>query len=270
MTDNMDVYFSGRKLYGDDFTAEQLEKWYEEEREGYAGEVAAKNIEYTYNYHELNKIKLYGNVKIEQGARALGIGSAYGNEFFPILDRLGHLTIIDPSDEFSSHTALQGTPVVYRKPTLDGTMDFPNGHFDLITAFGALHHIANVSNVIAECYRCLRPGGHMLIREPIVTQGDWRQRRGALTKNERGIPIALMKGIVTGCGFTIEKSSLFDFAPFTRAMHQLGVPAFTNPITTHIDHFLSLLFSFNTKYHRTTFFEKFGPASLSLVLRKPN
>lgn len=262
-------YFVGEKLYGDDFTEDQLRMWYEEEQEGYSGHVLSRQNEYRYHYHELNRFHLFRHVNIPSDAKAIGLGSAYGHEFIPIADKLSKITIIDPSDEFATHEQLNGTPLEYHKPALNGKLDFPDNYFQLATSMGALHHIANVSAVLIEFYRCLAPNGCMLIREPIVTQGDWRKPRRGLTKNERGIPYRLMQEIVTNIGFRIEHYALFDFAPFTRIMADMGTPAFTSPLATRLDWLLSLLFAFNTKYHRTSLIERFGPASLALVLRKP-
>jgi SAM-dependent methyltransferase len=269
MTADMREYFAGNRLYGDDFTEEELRAWYDGESEGYAQEVLASRSAYRYHYHELNRFHLFRRVTIPQGAHALGLGSAYGHEFLPVADRLSKITIIDPSDEFAAHGALEGIPLEYRKPAVDGRMDFPDNHFQFATSMGAMHHIANVSTVMGELYRCLVPGGFMLFREPIVTQGDWRQPRRGLTKNERGIPRRLMQQIATGAGFKIDYAGLFDFAPFTRAMASVGRPAFTSAIATRVDRILSLLFAFNTRYHRTRLIERFGPASLAMVLRKP-
>ena len=266
---SVEDFFAGNMLYGDDFSEEQLNVWYEEEKEGYSGVVLSKQEVYRYHYHELNLFHLFRHANIPQGANAIGLGSAYGDEFIPITNRLSKITIIDPSDKFAEHETLNGTPLEYRKPNLNGKLDFPDKHFHLATSMGALHHIANVTTVLREFHRCLTPGGYMLIREPIVTQGDWRHPRRGLTKNERGIPYRLFKSIVTDVGFQIEHSALFDFAPFTRIMAELGIPAFTNPFTTRADRLLSLLFSFNTKYHRANFIQRFGPASLALVVRKP-
>lgn len=271
VSDNsIDDYFSGNILYGDDFSEAQLYAWYEEEKEGYSGIALSHREVYKYHYHELNIFHLFKHIKIPLGANAIGLGSAFGDEFIPIAECLSKITIIDPSDKFGEHEALNGTPLEYCKPNPNGRLDFPDNNFQIATSMGALHHIANVTTVLREFYRCLVPGGYMLIREPIVTQGDWRYPRRGLTKNERGIPYELLKMIVTNVGFRIEHSALFDFAPFTRMMAELGSPAFTNPFATRVDRLFSLLFSFNTKYHRSKFIQRFGPASLALVIRKPS
>jgi len=175
---------------------------------------------------------------------------------------------LDPSSEFAAHHVLEGIPVTYLAPRIDGVMDFPDNSFDLITCFGVLHHIANVSKVLAECYRCLIPGGVMLCQEPIVAQGDWRRPRPGLTKNERGIPLAVFDKMVRDAGFLVERKSLFDFSPFVRLMHNIGLPVFANPVTTRIDSVLARVFSFNTRYFRVKLLEKIGPASAFFVLRK--
>jgi len=262
-------FFLGKKLYGDDFNEDQLKIWWEEEREGYSRIVASRQDEYRYQYHALNRFHLFRHVRIPLGAHALGLGSAFGYEFLPIIDRLSKVTIIEPSEKFKQKTVLKGIAFEYRKPRIDGQLEFPENHFQLAISMGVLHHIANVSAVLREIYRCLAPDCYMLIREPIVTQGDWRNSRNGLTKNERGIPYGLFQEILLNIGFRIEYCSLFDFTPFTRAMAMLGKSAFNSSFATLIDWLLSRLFSFNTKYHRTRLIERFGPASVAIVACKP-
>jgi hypothetical protein len=49
-------YFSGKKLRGDDFSLEEIEKWFEDEKEGYANLGSKNKDNYQYVYHELNKL----------------------------------------------------------------------------------------------------------------------------------------------------------------------------------------------------------------------
>lgn len=262
------LYLSGARLFGDDFNADALRVWYEAEQDGYASTLASNSHPYAYPYHALNAQHLFSKAHIPSGTRAIGVGSAYGDEFIPVVDKLSSVTIIDPSDEFASKPRISGCPVIYRKPRLDGHLEFPESHFNLATAFGALHHIANVSTVVNEICRCLTPGGYMLLREPIVTQGDWRKPRRGLTKYERGIPKPLLIEIVKKAGFVIEHQTLCDFAPLSRAMFLLGHQTFSHSWSTRLDRHLSKMFSFNTKYHRQTLLQKLGPSSIALVLKK--
>ncbi len=267
MDANIETYFSGEKLYGDDFSLEQLEKWYEEEAEGYSGLVKESKPAYAYVYHELNNMHGFRHATLPKNCSALGIGSAYCEEFLPILPHLDHITSLDPSKHFTIDR-LRDVPVTLMQPSVDGKMPFLDDHFDIITCFGVLHHIANVTFVLGECFRVLKPGGIMFVREPIVSMGDWQQPRKALTKNERGIPFDLFIDMVKKQQFTIAKLTLFDFPPLGRLLSHFGVSTFAQRSTTVLDHAFSKIFAFNIKYHRVTTLDKFGPASVYLVLHK--
>src|SRR5438093_3148409 len=45
-------------------------------------------------------------------------------------------------------------------------LPFSNSAFDLIAACAALHHIHNLSNTLAEIFRCLSPEGRVIFCEP--------------------------------------------------------------------------------------------------------
>ena len=49
----MNEFFSGKKLYGDNFNLNQIKKWYDDEKEGYSELISLKK--YFYGYYELNK-----------------------------------------------------------------------------------------------------------------------------------------------------------------------------------------------------------------------
>jgi ubiquinone/menaquinone biosynthesis C-methylase UbiE len=105
---------------------------------------------------------------------------------------------------------------IYVKPNISEKMNFPNNSFDLITCFGVLHHIPNVSYVIKEIYRVTNKIGFVLIREPVVSRGDWRKPRAFLTNKERGIPWDIRKEIIYESGFKIVKETLFGFPVIPR------------------------------------------------------
>lgn len=68
--------------------------------------------------------------------RALGLGSAYGEEYLSIVERI---TILYPSDVFPV-ASIKGASVVYRKPLPSGGAPFSDGAFDLVLCFGVPHH----------------------------------------------------------------------------------------------------------------------------------
>lgn len=262
-------YLSGSALYGDDFGPDQLAAWYAGEREGYAGEVAKREEAYRYKYHALNWSGGFKHLAGRTGLKVLGIGSAYGDELLPIAPQAASFDIIEPSEEFSRNREIAGVPATYHKPREDGLFDLPDNSFDVITSFGVLHHIANVSTVVRECFRVLKPGGLFLTREPIVSMGDWRQRRPGLTVNERGIPYDIFMDIMKSAGFEIRQAKLCDFGPFVRVIDNMGMDCFGSRPLTMIDRGLSMMFSFNRRYHRQRLLQKFGPASVFFVVRKP-
>lgn len=268
MKDDISIYLSGEKLYGDDFTNSEMEEWYTDEAEGYANLGAKVKKEYNYAYHELNNQHAFKFIRNREFKEALGIGSAYGDELKPIINNINKITILDPSDAFSDVQLISDTPCEYVKPSSDGDMRFENGKFDLVTSLGVMHHVPNVSHVISECYRCLNAGGVMLLREPIVSMGDWTKPRTGLTRRERGIPLHILKEIVLNAGFKIRKESLCVFPLIPILAGKAGVAAYNNYALTLADSFLSKMFSWNIIYHRTKFHEKFAPASVYYVLEK--
>ncbi|RRQ21641.1 class I SAM-dependent methyltransferase [Thiohalobacter thiocyanaticus] len=268
MTDEYTDYLRGEKLYGDDFQAEDIHKWFMDEAEGYANLGAKKKAAYKYVYHRLNIHHAFRHLKGAHFSKALGIGSAYGDEFIPIIKQIRQIFILDPSDAFADVREIFGTSCSYIKPNPEGTMPFENNQFDLITSLGVMHHIPNVSYVMSECFRCLDRGGIMLLREPIISMGDWRKPRHGLTKRERGIPIDILDDIIGRSGFKIRRRAFCVFPLIPKLTSKLHIAAYNNSLITTADALLSRAFSWNMKYHRTKLHEKFAPASAYYILSK--
>ncbi len=104
-------YFSGDELWGDDFAAGQIAEWFDHEREGYANLGAARESSAdSYGYHALNVAHGFQHLPDHRFSRVIGMGSGYGGEFLPIIDRIDRLTIIEPSASLRSHR-LRGVPI---------------------------------------------------------------------------------------------------------------------------------------------------------------
>jgi SAM-dependent methyltransferase len=266
--DDLAPYFSGEKLYGDSFTPAQISEWFADEAEGYADLRVRGDQSYEYRFHELNRSHAFRFLDGRDFGEALGIGSAFGEEFRPIADRISRITILDPSDAFANVTEILDTPCEYRKPATSGDLEFDENRFGLITSLGVLHHIPNVSHVLAECYRCMRPGGVFLLREPIVSMGDWRKPRAGLTKRERGIPLGILDRTLADIGYKVVRRSYCMFSPIQKMANVLRITAFNNSLVTSADSLFSRAMAWNYVYHRTRALEKLGPASIYYVLEK--
>jgi SAM-dependent methyltransferase len=266
----MEAYWSGEQLYGDDFSPQEIERWYADEKEGYADLISGENIPYRYHYHEVNKKYGFNYLPPKSYGRVLGIGSAYGEEFVPILSCIGQLFILEPSDVLS-RSFVGGIQPRYVTPHESGQMDFPSDFFDLIVCFDTLHHIPNVSYVLSEAYRCLKKGGYFLIKEPVGSMGDLRHPRPGLTKRERGIPYRFFLQVFDKLGFNIlHQSTFFTMTSFLerKTRNLFSKPIFSYRSYLWFDQALSWIFRRNLVYHPRNRWQRIGPSSAFFVLSK--
>ena len=267
----MDQYLSGKLLYGDDFTLEQINAWYEDEKEAYANLGANDSAKYFYEYQALDKIYFLNYLpKNIELTNVLGIGSAYGHEFLPLIDQIKNLYIIEPSDQLVSEKL--GTVIPkYSKPNINGKLDFEDNMFDMITCFSVLHHIPNVSFVLSEVYRCLKPGGYLLLREPINSMGNWNEPRPGLTKRERGIPLQIFDQVIGDLKFDVINKKLgFCMTYFFQRRFQFlfKKPIYSYSLYLKFDSILSSIFSKNIVYHPKNKLQRIGPSYVYYLLRK--
>ncbi len=101
-----------------------------------------------------------------QGKRVLEIGAGVGSDARQIICRGAIYTGINvdrASTEAAAHAlwvfSLPGTAL-----QCDATsLGFPDNAFDVVYAFGVLHHIPEAQKAIAEIHRVLKPGGDLLV-----------------------------------------------------------------------------------------------------------
>jgi SAM-dependent methyltransferase len=258
---------SGQRLYGDDFSEDAIQAWFEDEKEGFADLGAKNQASYCYEYHGLNLLHGFRYLPTKTYRHTLSVGGAYGEELRPFLRNIKAITILEPSGAFATES-LEGVPVEYARPHPTGIMPFKDETFDLATCFGCLHHIPNVSAVLRELYRCIKAGGFALIREPIISMGDWRLPRRGLTKRERGIPLPVFRMLITKAGFSIEKETLCGFPLTSRIGGVLVTHHYNSHMMVRIDQFLARMFVRNYRYHPATFIQKFIPTVAAYVLKK--
>jgi len=266
----MNEFLNGEKLYGDDFTSEQIRKWYEEESEGYADLGSKDKSKYRYFYHEINKLHGFSKIKSGHFENVLGFGSAWGYEFEPIIRKIENLTIVEPSDNLRNNR-IGGLVPDYVKPEINGKLTFKNDSFDLITCFGTLHHIPNVSFVIRELIRVLKPGGYLLMREPIISMGDWNLPRPGLTKNERGIPVSFFEKIFKEEPVVVISRD-YCFTITSLIQRTIGKlfkkPVYAFKLYVIFDKIFSASLKWNVKYFAVNKMSRISPSSVFYVIRK--
>lgn len=260
-------YLSGKSLYGDDFSIEHIARWYAQEAEAYSDIYSEKDKENGFEYRHITTLHAYQYIQhIAHFSSVLGFGASWGFELIPLIEKIGKLFIIDSSEQTVSEQLGTIYPR-YSKPNISGKIDFDDNTFDLITCFGVLHHIPNVSFVFSELCRTLSPNGYLLIREPIRSLGDWRIKRDGLTPNERGLPDRIFNDMIQKSGMKIIAK---NYCHVSRGFFQklLGKRFSSSKTYCLMDKYLSKALAGNIHYHPTCFIEKLAPSIVFYVLKK--
>jgi len=259
-------YYSGRKLFGDDFSLEEIREWYGLEEnacfENYdQGRKRMPNND-VLHWKAGYRLTLEGRPGL---GKVMGLGSGNGEEFRPVRNLIEHLYIVESAQGYFQNDA----STTYAKAHIDGRLDFPDGFFDTVVNIAVLHHVPNVSYVLGELFRVLKPGGFCLIKEPITTLGAWHcPRKGGLTPCERGFPRELLDDMVRRAGFEIVQKTYFEFPPLRR-LRDRGVDLYNSGFWTGLDRWLCRLMDWNYRYHRRNWFHRLAPSYAFLVLKKP-
>lgn len=257
-------FAKGEKLYGDNFPRKEIEEWFKDEAEGYSSLI---DESYSYEFHEFNKIHGFSKLPSKTFfSKTMGFGAAFGDELLPVIHKIGKIIIIEPSKKMRREK-LQNKKIEYIEPKWNNAIPFRKNNFDLITCFGVLHHIPNVSFVFGELSRALKKGGYLLVREPIVSMGDWNYPRRGLTKRERGIPLSFFEKLIAENNLEVVSRRKVMF-PLIRRFEHLGIKPYNSKMLVMADYLFSILFSWNDKYHSTNLFQKLRPQSVFYVLKK--
>jgi hypothetical protein len=126
--------------------------------------------------------------------------------------------------------------------------------------------VANVSSVLAELRRCLAPGGHLLLREPVTSMGDWRRPRPGLTGNERGLPLPWLDRTLAGLDLEVVHRALCLHGLTNLAARRAGRPLIASRAVVAADDLLCRLTAARLTYHAVTPVQKLRPTNVFLVL----
>jgi SAM-dependent methyltransferase len=260
---SFEKYSDGKTLYGDDFSPDKIEAWFRDEQSGYY-RLAEKREPGKYGYHALNWRHGFRHLPPLRFEHVLGIGSAFGDEFQPVLGRAKNVTVLEPAEGF------QNPKFEYVKPNASGRMPFADNTFDLVTCFGVLHHIPNVSTVVREMARCTKTGGWLLIREPNHSMGNWEKPRRGLTRRERGIPLPIIRKIIADADLQIvhQRRCMFSLTARLQPLLPKERAVYNTTWITALDDYLCNLPIWSGKYHATNLIQRFRPWAVFLVLQK--
>lgn len=265
---DLDKFFSGSEIYGDDLPEDELLKWYVDEKEAYASMYVTTPTSYRYPYHALNWHHALRFLNDERFENALGIGSAFGDEFEPIAGKIEQLTIVESSRTYNNDAKLLKNAKIIEPGRL-GALPLPDSNFDLVFCLSVLHHLPNISFVANEISRVLKPGGLFISREPIVSMGDWRHPRRGLTPRERGLPLAPFLVALRKAGLTQVRQSYCVFGGFERVCRVFSITSpYSSRVLVNLDAALCRMFRWNSVYHSTSAFRKLRPTATYLTCRK--
>jgi SAM-dependent methyltransferase len=266
---------SGRTLYGDSFSSDQIREWYDSEVTGYFDllsnhyKITDEDNKYDYEYDALNQFHAIGSLLSRQFDTCLALGCAAGDDIAPLAPVVQRFIAIEPAEKWW-HNDIGGKPAIYMKPSAIGDIELDSATVDLATSFGVLHHIPNVSHVVGEIARVLKPGGLFVLREPISSMGDWRKARAGLTANERGLPIEWFESLARTTGFKILARHACMFGPLSTITTKLGISLpFSRMPIVKLDWLISEAFRWNARYWRDTFAKKLAPGSAFWILERP-
>jgi SAM-dependent methyltransferase len=266
---------SGRTLYGDNFSPGQIREWYDSEVTGYfdllADHYKATDADnkYNYQYDALNQFHAIAGLLDRHFETCLALGCAAGDDIAPLATVVQRFIAVEPAEKWW-HDDIGGKPATYMRPSAIGDIALESETVDLATAFGVLHHIPNVSHVVAEIARVLKPGGLFVLREPISSMGDWRKARAGLTANERGLPTEWFESLARTIGFKILSHRACMFGPLSTICRKLGISTpFAKMPIVKLDWLISEAFRWNARYWRDTFAKKIAPSSAFWILERP-
>ena len=98
--------------------------------------------------------------------------------------------------------------------------------------------------------------------------GDWRRPRTGLTKHERGIPVGILREIITKSGFKITREAFCVFPVANKLFKLIRNDIYNSRMATTIDAHLSALFEWNINYHPQNWRQKIRPTSVFYILEK--
>lgn len=148
-----------------------------------------------------------------RGQRILDVGCSTGTCAGQIVDMVGNEYVgIDANPRYVE-TAARRFPKGRFVAADARKTALPAASFDLVMFIGVMHHMDDelVRGCLAEMRRVAKPGGHVIVAEPVFTPGRWLSNlllsmdRGEHIRDEAGY-----RGLFTG--YRVERQRYFNFS----------------------------------------------------------
>ena len=267
---------SGEHLAGDDYARTQIDRWFAEEKEAYYEEnQGTSESDPYYAYMRWLNPRL-GAAVLATSSNASGnmlvVGPGLGREVdaFPNIVKKWQITFVEASENFRRELGVRFPKSTILEAETSGDMPVASNSQDLILAFSVLHHIPNVSYVLGEFARVLKPGGFVMVREPCSSMGDWRMARSA-TPNERGISCSWLLRTAAKVGLSeYQKPVPVLYYPLALAVKKLGLASIMSTrFYLASDILVSRIASHLDFYWRDSVWKRLGPSVYFYMFRKP-
>lgn len=265
-------YLTGEALWGDDLDMAGISSWYESEKDGYydlaTNYYGNSGIGGEYEYAALNYLHAFDRILRKRWGTCVALGCADGGDVEPLASVVEHFVAIEPAEKWWK-PEIGGKPARFLAPEVQGTIPLDAQSVDLIVSLGVLHHIPNVSKVLAESGRILRKDGILVLREPITSMGNWWEPRAGLTSNERGLPEPWLRKTLEDNGYVIVQWRHCMFSPLAIVCSKFWPhPLHRSRLFCFVDWVVSAATAFNSKYYRPSLIRKFAPSSAFIIARK--
>lgn len=162
--------------------------------------------------------------ELEPGARVLEIGCGTGRLLADLLDRQENrweVVGLDLSVDMLQHARTHAADA--RCVLGDGErLPFAAMSFDALILKGCLHHLRDHRGFLLEARRVLRPGGRVILSEPIEDAPWIRMARAALhrwraqafDREDRAFRTRELEHLIKSCGFDLEASRPFGWLAY--------------------------------------------------------
>lgn len=267
---------SGDHLAGDDFSIDDINIWFNQEKEAYYVSDSGQNLvedrwyEYArYLNHKVGFDKLTFDENDNFSVLVIGPGPGKEMEKFSKKYKNAKLHFIESSENYKNELSVSFPNSIVLDANIDASINLKSNSINLIVAFSVLHHIPNVSKCLGELYRVLKDDGIMFLREPCGSMGDWRGPRST-TPNERGISKKWFLKEFDKLNLRLLSSPvpvLFD------QLNKIFVKSIFGRLSSFhliyfLDRIISKVVSFTDYYWRDNYLKKIGPSAYFYRLKK--